>query len=44
MLTYVDSEGTGWSINFSGTGGGANGCIRGWFTSSSSVSNKKKWI
>ena len=27
-VTYVDSEGIGWSINFSDTGGGGiNGCV-----------------
>lgn len=35
-VTYVDSEGIGWSINFSDTGGGGYGCINGCVISSPS--------
>ena len=35
-VTYVDSEGIGWSINFSDTGGGGYGCISGCVISSPS--------
>lgn len=36
VFAYVDSEGIGWSISFSDTGGGGYGCISGCVISSPS--------